>query len=373
MAAIAVAQVVLAAGVSAAYLTIAVVLLPRVTVAGVTAPVERTFRLGGLALLIGGGLMHLNLAIQAVGLPETVGAAELVFQVIQFLGGWALIFSTVRLLEVRVSRRSNSDEVAAGLLRTENSVLAESNEDLERFADIISHDLREPLRSVSGFAQLLERRCGDQLDERADGYVQSIVASTERMRGLLDGVLAYSRVSGTALELDAVDLNRVVAAVRASLADSIVESDATIEVAGTLPSVLGDPMQIEQLVLNLVSNGIKYVDDGVRPRITISARAAGGEWVVSIADNGIGISPEARERIFEMFSRLHLRDEYAGTGVGLAICERIAARHGGRIRVLQSAHGGSEFQCFLMPVETAPSELTRHSDGVSLEGVFSVA
>jgi PAS domain S-box-containing protein len=209
--------------------------------------------------------------------------------------------------------------------------LSSSNAELERFAYIASHDLQEPLRMVTSFLQLLQKKYGGQLDEKADQYIHYAVDGAERMKGLILDLLEYSRV-GTGKEgFDWVDCGKVMAEVGEVFRERVAAAGAYLEI-GPLPQVWGDRMQLVQLFQNLVSNALKYAGDDP-PVIRIVAEERPACWEFSVADNGIGIDPPFFEKIFIIFQRLHNKNEYSGTGIGLAICKKIVERHGGRIWV----------------------------------------
>jgi PAS domain S-box-containing protein len=219
--------------------------------------------------------------------------------------------------------------------------LKRSNEELERFAYVASHDLQEPLRTVASYVQLLERRYADKLDADANDFIGFAVEGAKRMQRLIDDLLAFSRVGtlGGALIPIAADLP--VDASIENLGAAIAESDAVIERAA-LPVVLGDATQLRLLFTNLIGNAIKF-RGAERVTVRISAVRDGSFWRLSVSDNGIGIAPEYFDRIFVIFQRLHLREEFAGTGIGLAICKKIVERHGGRIWVESEPGKGSTF------------------------------
>jgi len=225
--------------------------------------------------------------------------------------------------------------------------LEQANEELNQFASIVSHDLREPLRVVSGVAELFETRYAGDLDESAERLLGALTRSTERMSALLDGLLAYSRV-GRSEERHAIDVNALLAEVLEGLGSQIADSGGEI-VADDLPTVQGDWVQLAQLFQNLISNGLKFRADEP-PRVEIRARADGDDWQFSVADNGIGIDSRNRDRVFEMFQRLHTRDAYPGTGVGLAIAKKIVASHNGRIWVEEREPRGTVFHFTIGPV-----------------------
>jgi PAS domain S-box-containing protein len=220
--------------------------------------------------------------------------------------------------------------------------LARSNADLEQFANVASHDLQEPLRMVASYTQLLAKRYGGQLDERADRWIGYAVDGANRMQTLINDLLRYSRVGTRGGELTVVSTEAALAAALANLRLTIREAEAEI-VQEPLPQVLGDETQLIQLFQNLIGNAVKFRGKEA-PRVEISARRDGDEWTFSVRDNGIGVEQEFAERIFVIFQRLHERDRYAGTGIGLAISKRIVERHGGRIW-LESAPGkGATFR-----------------------------
>lgn len=227
-------------------------------------------------------------------------------------------------------------------LRTYAEHLRRSNEDLERFAYVSSHDLQEPLRLIVSFSQLLARRYRGVLDEDADEYIDFIVEGGIRMQTLILDLLAYSRVNTKAQELRPIDAEAVMAAVERQLAPSLAEAGATLAY-DPLPTVTADPLQLEQVFSNLVSNAIKFRRPGAPLRIHVSTRRLDDVWEFSVADNGIGIDPRYHDQIFVIFQRLHTRDAYPGTGIGLAIVQRIIDRHGGTIRVESTPGEGTTF------------------------------
>lgn len=240
-------------------------------------------------------------------------------------------------------------------LRTATDRLARSNADLERFAYVASHDLQEPLRMVSSYVQLLARRYQGSLDAEAHEFIAYAVDGAQRMQGLIQDLLAYSRVGSRDIVAAEAELSEVVATARANLRMAIEESAAVIE-CGPLPRMRVDRRQFEQLFQNLLGNAIKFRGDRP-PRIEISAREEGGEWTLSVRDHGIGLDPRYAERIFEVFQRLHTRAEYPGTGIGLAICKRIVERHGGRISVESRPGEGAAFHITLHKAEVAHDEV----------------
>ncbi|OYR38688.1 hypothetical protein DJ81_16805 [Halorubrum sp. Hd13] len=226
------------------------------------------------------------------------------------------------------------------------SELERSNERLEQFAYAASHDLREPLRMVSSYLRLIEDRYGDDLNDEAREFLDSAVGGAERMRDTIEGLLQYSRVETEGEPLCPVNLDDVVADVLRDLEVQIGECDADVEV-GELPRVMGDASQLRQVFQNLLSNGLRYSGDRP-PRVRISAERDGREWAVSVEDEGIGIDPTDQDRVFEVFQRVEPRDDYDGSGIGLAMCRRIVERHGGEIWVDSEPGEGATFS-FTLP------------------------
>jgi len=225
--------------------------------------------------------------------------------------------------------------------------LERSNAELEQFAYIASHDLSEPLRMVSSYLQLLRRRYHGQLDGDADAFIDYAVGGAGRMRDLIDGLLTYSRAGRGERPLSPVATGAVVGRVIESLEAQDRGRQVRFDV-GDLPTVLGDEQQLGQLFQNLVGNAIKFVPDDRAPEVRITAERAGTAWRFGIADNGIGLDPTHADRIFRMFQRLHTRDDYPGTGIGLAIAKKVVERHGGEIWVEQGEDGGTVF-AFTLP------------------------
>ncbi len=225
--------------------------------------------------------------------------------------------------------------------------LDRSNKELELFAYVASHDLQEPLRMVSSYTQLLARRYKGRLDANADEFIAYAVDGANRMQSLINDLLAYSRVGTRGKEFEPTDCTAVCDQTLANLKVTLEESDAAVA-CGPLPTVMADKMQIGRLFQNLIGNAIKYHGDEP-PRVQVSAEQKGKEWVFSVRDNGIGIDPQYAERIFVIFQRLHTREEYPGTGIGLAICKKIVERHGGRIWMESQLGSGATFS-FTIPV-----------------------
>jgi len=224
--------------------------------------------------------------------------------------------------------------------------LRRSNAELEQFAYVASHDLAEPLRVMAGFAELLHRRYQGQFDERGERFLTGIIDASTRMRALIDDLLAYSRLAREELRLQEVDTDGLVGSVTEDLARAIAETGAEVR-RTNLPVITADPGGLRTVFQNLISNALKFKGDDP-PVVEVSAERLDGVWQFSVADNGIGISPDHAERIFRMFQRLHTREEYEGTGIGLALVQRSVERQGGGVAVEPNEGGGTVFR-FTIP------------------------
>jgi PAS domain S-box-containing protein len=244
---------------------------------------------------------------------------------------------------VDVTERKRAEEI----LHKKTEELARSNQDLEQFAYVASHDLQEPLRAVSGSVQLLQRRYGDKLDARADEYIAHAVDGAARMQELIRDLLAYSRVGRTEDPLQTANCDVALDQALKNLRTAIEESGITVT-RDTLPIVRGIPAQLSLLFQNLIGNAVKFRRKDQAAHVHIAARACEANWELSVTDDGIGIDPQHFERIFVIFQRLNRRREYPGTGIGLALCKRIIERHGGRIRVESSQGTGTTFSFTLL-------------------------
>jgi PAS domain S-box-containing protein len=232
-------------------------------------------------------------------------------------------------------------------LRTKAEELARSNQELEQFAYVASHDLQEPLRMVANYTQLLARKYKDQLDGDANEFIDFAVDGAKRMQDLIHDLLQYARVGTRGKEFKPTPLSGVVADVMANLSSAVEEARADV-VVNELPTVSCDATQMAQVFQNLIGNALKFRRAGQTPTVRVSAQRADGVWSIAVADNGIGIESKYFERIFQMFQRLHARSDYPGTGIGLALCRKIIERHGGRIRVESTPGQGTTFT-FTLP------------------------
>jgi PAS domain S-box-containing protein len=228
--------------------------------------------------------------------------------------------------------------------------LERSNEELLQFAYVASHDLSEPLRVVAGHVELLASRYQGRLDEDADRYIAFAVAGCGRMRSLIDDLLAFSRAGREGGAEDSVDLAEVMDSVLASLDDLVQESQAEI-VVGPMPTVIGSSSQFTQILANLVANSLKFHVPGTPPQIEVRSAREGSGWRIEVHDEGIGVEPPYRDRIFRIFQRLHGGDAYPGTGIGLSICRKMVDLRGGKIWCAGSEGAGTTF-CFTVPDRT---------------------
>jgi signal transduction histidine kinase/HAMP domain-containing protein len=310
-----------------------------------------------------------HISLPVIHQDEVVGLIQVANKESDYTGEDVALLETLGtiiapVLDARLKRerqeaaRQRAEESLA--LRTQE--LERSNKELEQFAYVASHDLQEPLRMVSSYTQLLARRYKGKLDADADDFIAFAVDGASRMQQLIQDLLAYSRVNTRGKPFEPTDCNRVLGQVRVNL-DVAIEESRTILTHDELPTLPADEGQLVQLFQNLVGNAIKFHKPGMTPQVHISAtltpdpspagrgEAEVREWTFSVRDNGIGIDPQYYERIFVIFQRLHGRDEYPGTGIGLAICKRIVERHGGRIWVESKPGEGSTFY-FTLPVNS---------------------
>lgn len=303
--------------------------------------------------------------VKAVTAVTSLGTAILLWPLIPralAIPSQSQLAEAIRKLEMEVERREQVErELRQANLQLQQKTakldvsardLVRSNAELEQFAYATSHDLQEPLRMVVGYTQLLQRRLADKLDGESREFMAYAVDGATRMQQLIQDILAYSRVGTRAEPSEPVESAEVVRDVLGRLATAIAESGADIEL-GTLPGVFADRTQLAQLFQNLIGNAIKFRRKDAPAKVRVEARREGSAWRFEVADNGIGIDPEYRRRLFVIFQRLHTRREYPGTGIGLAICKRIVERHGGEIGIGTAPGGGSVFW-FTLPEEKSP-------------------
>jgi signal transduction histidine kinase len=244
--------------------------------------------------------------------------------------------------------------------------LRRSNRDLEQFAYVASHDLQEPLRKVASFTQLLQKRYGGQMDERADQYIAFAVDGAKRMQQLIQDLLGFSRVGRLGGELADVPLDDALGAALENL-ENLVEDTGAVVTHDELPVVRGERPLLVQLLQNLVGNAIKFRDPERPPEVRISARRVGDSWELECRDNGIGIDPQYAERVFVIFQRLHPKDVYEGTGIGLALCKKIVEYHGGRIWLGEVDGPGTSIR-WTLPAVDEPADDRQDQDGPRAEG-----
>jgi PAS domain S-box-containing protein len=258
---------------------------------------------------------------------------------------------TGTLVTVAIRNITVRNAASVELLETVEE-LKRSNEDLQQFAYVASHDLQEPLRMVASYVALIGRRYKGKLDADADEFIAFAVDGAKRMQSLIQDLLAFSRVGSKGVELVTTSSENALNRAIKNLRGAIVDSGAQVT-HDPLPNVLADEMQLTQLFQNLLGNAIKY-RRAEAPGVHIAARQNGSKkWVFSVQDNGLGIEPQYFERIFGMFQRLHGREEFSGTGMGLAICKKIVERHGGDISVESTLGQGSTFRFPLAAGEVA--------------------
>ncbi|MGZ8493673.1 MAG: PAS domain-containing sensor histidine kinase [Gemmatirosa sp.] len=232
-------------------------------------------------------------------------------------------------------------------LQRQRENLARSNAELEQFAYVASHDLKEPLRAIASYTQLLHERYAEQLDDRARKYIGYAVEGATRMGALIDDLLALSRVGTAVRPFELVDLDAVLRQTLQGMAITVAEAAGTVT-SDPLPTVRGDAAQLRQVLQNLIGNALKFRRPGVAPRVHLSATSDADRWTIAVRDNGIGIEARFADRVFVIFRRLHTREEFPGTGIGLAICRKVVERHGGEIWVEPAPDAGSTFR-FTLP------------------------
>jgi signal transduction histidine kinase len=258
-----------------------------------------------------------------------------------------------RLVDALLTSRQALDDLEQRRLE-----LARSNDDLEQFAYVASHDLQEPLRKVASFCQMLQRRYSDVIDDRGRQYIAFAVDGATRMQQLITDLLEFSRIGRLYDSTGSVDLNEIVDQVEQTLA-RLIEDSRTEIVRPVLPTVPGDPTLLTMLWQNLLGNAVKFRHPDRAARVEITATSTGNEWTFQVRDNGIGIDPQFADKIFVIFQRLHSRDAYTGTGIGLAICKKVVEHHGGTIH-LDATHTEGTCMTFTLPgAEPAADEPAR--------------
>ena len=271
------------------------------------------------------------------------------------LGGLARSFNQMaaRLGATTVSKEELQN--AHDALARETAELGRANAEFDQFASVVSHDLQEPLRMITAYIKLLQKQYGGKLDKDAVEFIGYTVDGTKRMEALITGLLAYSRVGTRGKEFAPTDCNAVLARALFNLTAVLYESGARIT-HDPLPTVRGDERQLVQLFQNLLDNAIKYRGANP-PEIHVGCQRDGDMWRFSVTDNGIGVNPEEAERIFVIFQRLHSRDDYSGTGVGLAICKKIVERHQGKIWLESGSQQGSTVFFILPRAEAGATDI----------------
>jgi signal transduction histidine kinase len=299
-----------------------------------------------------GGTMARRLLPMAIFVPWLLGlmlllgeqagyysreSALSLFAAISILIFTGLIWWNAKLLHWADLERARTDEQ----LRQASLNLQRSNTDLEQFAYVASHDLFEPLRMVTSYLQLLRQQYRERLDQQADEFIDFAIDGAQRMEALIHDLLAYSRVDSRGRSFEPVDCQLALKTALVNLKVAIEESPAKI-IHGELPNVFGDRVQVTQVFQNLIGNALKFRSHDP-PRVELGASRREKDWVFSVKDNGIGIDPKDFDRVFVIFQRLHTRQEYPGTGIGLSLCKKIIERHGGRIWIESTPGQGSTF------------------------------
>ncbi len=236
-----------------------------------------------------------------------------------------------------------------GILESLNEELSRSNRELEQFAYVVSHDLQQPIQSVAGFVKLIKLKYGEgNLPEDVEAYLSRIDAASDRMQKLINELLNYAQISKQQKIFQEIEANEIVSQAVENLAQLITEKNVSLKVE-PLPKISGNPILLIQLFQNLINNGIKFVKPDTPPKLRIFSSQQNQDWIFGVEDNGIGIAPENLEKIFQVFERLHSKETYPGTGIGLATCKKIIEYHGGRIWASSALERGTTFY-FTLPV-----------------------
>ncbi|MGD1856785.1 MAG: ATP-binding protein [Leptolyngbyaceae cyanobacterium] len=252
----------------------------------------------------------------------------------------------VRAIYYAIERQQNLDK-----LQHLNDELTRSNQELEQFAYVVSHDLQQPLQGIFGYAKILAHTYHNRPNEPANQYIDQIINASQHMSQLIQDLLTYARVNQVQQVCNLTDCNQVIAQVLTELQPSIDENHAVVTKENELPTLCAHETQLTQLFQNLLSNALKYHPLEKAPHVQVSAKHQENEWCFSVHDNGIGINPEHFNQVFQIFQRLHTKEEYPGTGIGLATCKKIVENHGGRIWVDSQPAQGTTFY-FTLPVIT---------------------
>jgi signal transduction histidine kinase len=301
-------------------------------------------------------------------LPWLIFAALVLVAIMAGLLGWRVVRSAEVLTEVngRLAAVNSELSTANDSLHRRAAELARSNEELDSFASIASHDLQEPLRKVRTFNEQLAVLEADRLSEQGRDYLRRANAAAERMQKLIEDLLKFSRVSTQGRPFEPVDLAEVANRVVVDLEAQVDDAGGRVDI-GELPVIKADPLQMQQLLQNLISNALKFRREGVDPVVTVTAERSGETIILKVADNGIGFEARYASRIFRIFERLHGRTEYPGTGIGLALCRKIADRHGGTIEAESEPGQGATF------IVTLPADQPEGSYGFGLSAPRKVA
>lgn len=294
--------------------------------------------------------------------PVFILAGGIIIEGLLLLLFWTLTRANRRASSFAVRMSGNFQTKAAELEETVGK-LAESNEELERFAYVASHDLQEPVRMVRSFTALLQKKYGDSFDDDARKYMDITASSAERMHGMINDLLEYARVGAEAVKFEPVDMNVAFDNVLENLRETIESSDAQVT-SEPLPEVMVSPSRISRLLQNLVGNGLKYQADAVTAKVRVSVVQQEDKWVFCVGDNGIGMRREFLTQVFQPFRRLHSNAEYPGSGIGLAICRKIVDDAGGEIWVESEEGQGSQF-FFSLPVADKMYQTGIAGEGVS--------